>query len=110
MLLTAAAGKLNTDGISAQGSYAALHSAVIEAKLLYRVAFWWTALENLHNVGLLDGVRRSASIHITGALLTIPTKALIAMFNWLPTELPVSLARYSLWSLFYFGNWSCDPT
>ena len=40
-----------------------------------------------YNVRLLVGVRRSATIGITGALRSIPTKVLFAMLNWIHTEL-----------------------
>ena len=46
-----------------------IYFGVIEPKLLYAVAFWWSALNKLH-VRLLDEVRSSAELHITGALRT----------------------------------------
>ena len=73
-----------------------IYSAVIEPNLLYGVAFWWTALDKLYNVRLLDGVIRFAAIRITGALGTTPTKVLFAMLNWFPTEiLPKQVAKFT---------------
>ena len=63
------------------------YSTFIESKLLYGVVFWWTALNKLHNIKLLDMVRRHAAIHITYTPLTNPTKAVFTVLYWLPTVL-----------------------
>ena len=46
-----------------------IYSAVIEPNLLNGVAFSWTALDKQYNVRLLDKVRRSAAISMTGTVL-----------------------------------------
>ena len=51
---------------------------------LYGVAFLWTDLNRQHNVRILDKVRRSAAIYITGTLRATRTRALFAMLNLLP--------------------------
>ena len=53
---------------------------LIEPKLLYGVH----QKDYYYNVRLLDKVRKSAFIYITGILHTTLTKALPAMLNWLP--------------------------
>ena len=54
---------------------------VVEYNLLYGVVFLWTAVAKQCNVRLLDKIRRSEAIFITGALRITATKALFAILN-----------------------------
>ena len=83
VLLTAAVEDLDPDGVSAQGS---CPEPILQ---------WWIALNKLHNIRLLDKVRRSAAICITVALRTTLTMAFYtALFA-------KQIAKFTFCSLLY---------
>ena len=74
-----------------------IYSAVIDPNLLYRVAFWWNALDIRHNVRLLDRVRL-ATQPLAKQLVKFTVTRHSALFSLLIVP-----------SLLYFWDWPGGP-
>ena len=77
--------------------------------LLYGKAVWWPSVKIMANLKLLTKVQRTATLCISGALKSTPTKALKILFYLIPLDIwAFHLAACSAFRLKLISLWTCS--